>query len=53
MVRLGLRFPLFRTLAEKARHLAILRESRELPHKGLYHGEEYVFGHKTTWSGKR
>lgn len=53
MVRLGRCFTLFRTVAEKARNRALLRESRELPDKGLYHGEKYVFGHRTTWSGKK
>ena len=27
-----------------------MKESREAPHKGLYHGETYVFGYRTTWS---
>lgn len=54
MVRLGLRFLLFgRTVAQKAKGRALLKESREAPHKGLYHGETYVFGYRTTWSGKK
>ena len=54
MVRLGLCFLLFgRTVAQKAKGRALLKESREAPHKGLYHGENYVFGYRTTWSGKK
>ena len=47
MVLLGLRFTLFKNLPKRAKTFP------EQVHQGIFHGKGYMYGHETTFSGKK
>ncbi|XP_068762765.1 large ribosomal subunit protein bL28-like [Montipora capricornis] len=47
MVLLGVRFLLFKNLPKRAKTFP------EQVHQGIFHGKGYMYGHETTFSGKK
>jgi len=47
MVLLGLRFTLFKNFPKRAKTFP------EQVHQGIFHGKGYMYGHETTFSGKK